>query len=84
MYGKLSITWLFWQLAILGTFVFCQLMNILLTQFWTGNLLVHKPTSYNQNWFGRYEIPVDFHLTPFHQIFRAAVLYWNLTTFWWQ
>ena len=43
MYGKLSITWFFWHLAIFSTFFCCRLMNIFLTQFWTEKLLIHKP-----------------------------------------
>ena len=46
MYGNLSITF-FLHLAIFGTFFCCQLMNIFLTQFWAGNLLVHKPTPHH-------------------------------------
>ena len=43
MYGKLSITRFFWHLAIFNKFCCCRLMNIFLTQFWTENLLIHKP-----------------------------------------
>ena len=43
MYGKLSITRFFWQLAIFSIFFWCRLMNIFLTQFWTVKLLIHKP-----------------------------------------
>ena len=43
MYGKLLITWFFWNLAIFGKLFCCPLINIFLTQFWTDNLLIHKP-----------------------------------------
>ena len=43
MCGKISITWFFWHLAIYGKLFFCRLINIFLTQFWTENLLIHKP-----------------------------------------
>ena len=43
MYGKLSITLLFWHLAIFLILFWRRLMNIFLTQFWTEKLLIHKP-----------------------------------------
>ena len=49
MYGKLLITHFFWHLVIFVHFFCCPLMNILFTQFWTGKLLVHKPTSHHKD-----------------------------------
>ena len=46
MYGKLSFTQYLWHLAFFSTPFCCQLMNIFFTQFWTGKLSVHKPTSH--------------------------------------
>ena len=43
MYGELSITQLFWHLAIFRTVFCCWLMNIFLKHFWTEKLLIHKP-----------------------------------------
>ena len=43
MYRKLSITRFFWHLAIFGKLFCCLLIDIFLTQFWTENLIIHKP-----------------------------------------
>ena len=40
---NLLITQLFWHWATFHTLFWCLLMNIFLTQFWTGKLLIHKP-----------------------------------------